>query len=387
MQRRHVSSPGQARWAWLLCVVLVPALLFPRAAQAQTDLQISYSKSQRAKLYDGLSEDVDALQRYLGILKKVVKLVSPAVVHIEAEKDSNGSTGYGRSGRVEEAGSGVLVEIGGGPCILTNRHVVESALPKDITIKLDDGRVLHPSQVFGDPGTDVAVLRVEASNLPTVRLGDSAAMEIGDFVIAVGSPFGLSQSVSYGIISATGRRDLELGERGVRFQNFIQTDAAINPGNSGGPLLNLRGELIGINTAIASASGGNEGIGFSIPINMARNIAEQLLQDGNVARAFLGVVLDSKFDPAMAAKVGLPRPLGARVNAVTLDSPAAAARLQVGDVIVGYNGIVIENDTHLVNLVGLTKVGKQVPLTVFRDGKTLQLTVTVGDRDDYDLQH
>lgn len=384
MPRRLDSSPAQIRWAWLLCVGLAPALLLPRAALAQTDLQISYSKTERAKRYAELSEDVDALERYLGILKKVVKLVSPAVVHIEAEKDS---AGYGRGGRVEEAGSGVLVEIGGKPCILTNRHVVESALPKDITIELDDGRVLHPSQFFGDPGTDVAVLRVEASNLPTVRFGDSAAMEIGDFVIAVGSPFGLSQSVSYGIISATGRRDLELGERGVRFQNFIQTDAAINPGNSGGPLLNLRGELIGINTAIASSSGGNEGIGFSIPINMARNVAEQLLQDGAVARAFLGVVLDSKFGPALAAKIGLPRPVGARVNAVTLDSPAAEAKLQVNDVILRYNGVVIENDTHLVNLVGLTEVGKQVPLVVFRDGKTLQVTVTVGDRADYDLQH
>ena len=370
----------------LLCGALLPALAPPRVAQAQDQLQISYSKSDRDRQYDDLASDVAALQKHLGLLKKVVKLVSPAVVHIEAEKASSSSVGYGRSGRVEEAGSGVVVEIGGKPYILTNRHVVQSADPEDIRIRLADSRELHPTEVFGDAGTDIAVLAVDASNLAAVRFGDSAKLDIGDFVIAVGSPFGLSRSVSYGIISATGRRDLELGAEGVRFQNFLQTDAAINPGNSGGPLLNLKGELVGINTAIASSSGGNEGIGFSIPINMVRNVAQQLIENGSVSRAFLGVVLDSKFSPAMASSMGLPRPIGARINAVTLDSPAAQARLQVDDIVLQFNGVWIEDDTHLVNIVGLTAIGKEVPVVIFRGGKSVRVNVVVRDRDSFDLQ-
>jgi serine protease Do len=211
------------------------------------------------------------------------------------------------------------------------------------------------------------------------KLGNSDELEMGDFVLAVGSPFGLSHSITFGIVSATGRWDLKLGE-GVKYQHFIQTDAAINPGNSGGPLINLRGEVVGMNTAIASSSGGNEGIGFSIPINLAISIARQLVENNAVARAFLGVKLDGRFDTAGAIKVGLQRVRGARINEVTPDSPAAVARLLPNDVVLEYGGVRVENDSHLINLVNLTEVGREIPLVIYRDHKPLRLTVKVGQR-------
>jgi serine protease Do len=196
----------------------------------------------------------------------------------------------------------------------------------------------------------------------------------------VGSPFGLMRSVTYGIISAKGRRDLKLGDDGVRFQDFMQTDAAINPGNSGGPLINLRGEVIGINTAIASSSGGNEGIGFSIPINMALAVARQLIDNGSVVRAYLGVSLERKFTAASARKLGLTRLQGARISGVTAGSPAEAAGLKVDDVVLYFDGVRVQSDTHLVNLVSLTDVGKEVPVVIFRDRETITVPVKVGNR-------
>ena len=230
-----------------------------------------------------------------------------------------------------------------------------------------------------DEETDVGVLAIEAADLLASPVGDSDRMEIGDFVLAVGSPFGLSHSVTFGII-ARGRHDLQLGADSVRFQDFLQTDAAINPGNSGGPLCNLHGEIIGINTAIASNSGGNEGIGFSIPINLFMGVARQLIDSGKVTRAFLGVSLDAKFGPAMAAELGMSRPTGTRVRAVTPGGPAEAAGIREGDVILKLNGMAIDDDAHLVNLVGLIEVGKKVSLEVFRDGKTIVIPAEVADR-------
>jgi serine protease Do len=192
----------------------------------------------------------------------------------------------------------------------------------------------------------------------------------------MGSPFGLSHSVTFGIVSAKGRRDLELGDD-VRFQDFLQTDAAINPGNSGGPLVNLRAEVIGMNTAIASSSGGSEGIGFAIPINMVMVIVKQLIERGTVERAYMGVALDSKFGPAVAIAVGLSRPRGARVTRITPGSPAEHAKLQPGDIILRYNGVRIDNDSHLISLVSLTEVGKKVVLQIFRDRHLQELPVTL----------
>jgi serine protease Do len=309
----------------------------------------------------------------------VVKLVRPTVVHIEAEKIEPASVHYGRREYVEEAGSGCIIKINGGHYVITNRHVIKAASPNAIKIRLADGRELHPKRIWDDQDTDIAVMSIEAPGLVAARLGNSQEIEIGDFVLAVGSPFGLSHSITFGIVSATNRWDFKFGET-VRFQDFIQTDAAINPGNSGGPLINLRGEVIGMNTAIASSSGGNEGIGFSIPINLVMVIAKQLVEHNSVVRAFLGVVLDGEFNPAQAVSVGLKRPRGARIKDVNPNSPAAAAKLRSGDVVLEYDGIHVDNDSHLINLVNLTEVGKEVPMSVFRDGRAFRVMIKPASR-------
>ncbi len=381
---------GSVMFRWLpviaAVVLILPIAVEPPAASGQVATQTAregrgaISAERRAELYRQLRSQAEVLEKQAAVVKTVAKLIGPAVVHIEADVTNRQSLQYGAGRHVEESGSGVIVNLKGKFYVLTNRHVIRDALPEGIKIGLHDGRRIHPTKVWGDKETDIAVMAVSAPDLAASPLGDSDRMEIGDFVLAVGSPFGLSHSVTYGIISAKGRRDLALGGTDVRFQDFLQTDAAINPGNSGGPLINLRGEIIGINTAIASNSGGNEGIGFSIPINMFGIIARQLIEHGKVARAFLGVTLDSKFGPAMAAEVGLPRPCGARITGITGDSPAKAAELRVNDVILRFENTPVEDDAHLVNLVSLTEIGKKVRLEVFRDRKSIIVEVAVGDR-------
>lgn len=334
--------------------------------------------AERERLYSELAADVAELEQRGSILKRVVKLATPAVVHIEAKRDNESSRPT--RGDAEEAGSGVIIERRGKRFVLTNRHVIKYSTLNGINIKLSDGRIVHPKQVWSDPGTDVAIMSISSEGTVTARIGDSSRLEIGDFVVAVGSPFGLSHSVTYGIISAKGRRDLRLGDDGVQYQDFLQTDAAINPGNSGGPLLNLRGEVIGLNTAIASATGANEGIGFAIPINMVMVIADQLIERGTVVRAFLGVRLDASFGPAEAAQLGLARPEGARVTGITRNSPAEQARIQVGDVILEFDGTRIEDDMHLINLVSLTPVHKEVDVRLLREGRPVGMRVRVANK-------
>jgi len=348
------------------------ATLLPRPAATDP--------STRAALYMALGQQVDALEKRGNLLKTVARLICPTVVHIESDTSRRSTTSRGGTRQVEEAGSGVIIQWKGQFYVLTNGHVIRNAVNESVRIHLADGRVIHPDQRWIDPAIDAAVLRVSATDLVAAPLGNSDKMEIGDFVLAVGSPFGLSHSVTYGIISAKGRRDLELGNSEVRFQDFLQTDAAINPGNSGGPLINLRGEVIGINTAIASNSGGNEGIGFTIPINMFFRAARQLIEDGTVNRAFLGVVLDSKYGPSRAAEAGLSRPVGARITQVTADSPAHTADLHVGDIILQFDDIQVEDDNHLVNLVSMTDIGHEVSLKIVRDRLPITVRVAVGDR-------
>jgi serine protease Do len=365
---------------------LVAAVLLSgeRVATAQSpEGDNSTATETRERLFQEVAHEVAALERQGSLLKKVVQLVTPTVVHIEAEKPAASGSRSPRS-PIEEAGSGVIIQHKDVFYVLTNRHVVQDSPLAKIKIKLADGRIVHPKQVWTDRGTDVAVLALSLQNLVPARLGNSDVVEIGDFALAVGSPFGLSHSVTYGIISAKGRRDLKLGDGSVKYQDFLQTDAAINPGNSGGPLLNLRGEVIGINTAIASSSGGSEGIGFSIPINMATRIATQLIDRGSVVRAYLGVRLDSLFSPARAAQMGLPQPNGALVTNVTANSPAAAARLQPGDVILRMNNRRVDDDAHLVNMVSLTPVGSTIDLEIWREGRQVTIQAQVGNRDDFE---
>ncbi|RIK83025.1 MAG: serine protease [Planctomycetota bacterium] len=348
---------------------------FAASANAQ-DL----TPAERTRIYDDLERDAKEIDRFAGVLKKVALLAKETVVHIEADKDVESS---GR--HVEEAGSGVVVEIAGRNCVVTNRHVVRGAAPQRIKIRLADGRELQPKQVWTDEDTDLAVLALDRKddrddNIVAARLGDSDRLDIGDMVLAVGSPFGLSHSVTFGIISARNRRNLALGDSGLKYQDFLQTDASINPGNSGGPLLNLRGEVVGINTAIATESGKNEGIGFAIPANMVAPVVRQLVEKGRVQRAFLGVNLDARFGVAAAQRLGLNRPLGALVKEIIPRSPADAAKIAAGDVIVRFNETRVDDDTHLVNLVALTPVGSEVPVVVLRDRKEVRLTVKVGEK-------
>lgn len=314
------------------------------------------------------------------LLAKISRLTTNSVVHIQSERRSK------RGSLIEETGSGVIMESSKarGFFVVTNRHVVDETPLEQVSIHLHDGRVIHPSKVWTDKATDVAIMRVAPTNLAASRWGDSDKVEIGHMVLAMGSPFGLSQSVTLGIISAKGRRSLKMPESSEMInQDFLQTDAAINPGNSGGPLIDMQGQVIGINTAIASNSGGNEGIGFSIPSNLVRRVIDQLLEHGKVIRAYLGVSLDNDFTSDKAASLKLDRLRGARVVSAHPDSPAARADMRKDDVILTFDGIEVMDENHLINLVSLTAVGKKVKVGIFRGGKHQSIDVTVGDREDY----
>jgi serine protease Do len=337
----------------------------------------------RDEEYAMLAEEVTLLERQTNLLRRAVRLVTPTVVHIEAIKEGDGpgaARADGRpakadSQRVEEAGSGVVIQVGSGNYVLTNRHVIQSASLTNIRIETFDGVPLRVKRVLEDPSTDLAVIDIDRNDLPSAKIGDSRMLEVGDHVFAVGSPFGLNHSVSYGIISAKGRRNLELGTRSIVYQDFIQTDAAINPGNSGGPLMNMRGEVVGINTAIASNSGGNEGIGFSIPINLAVNVASQLVERGEIHRSYLGVSVERAFNTESGAGTTAQRPRGAFVKVIKPNSPAEIAGLRYGDVILEFDGTTVENDEHLVQLVGLSAVGRPIEVVVLRDAKCIRIPV------------
>ncbi|QDS93730.1 Putative serine protease HtrA [Roseimaritima multifibrata] len=331
-------------------------------------------RAERERLYAELASEVDALERMGNLVKRVAALVRPNVVHIEAHKTEEQR---GRRESFEEAGSGVIVEIDGSLWVLTNRHVIKGADAQGISLRLSNGREIKAQRVVSDAYTDIAVIAIEDANVSAAKLGDSSKVEIGDFVLAIGSPFGLSHSVTFGILSAKGRRDLSLGEEKIELQDFFQTDAAINPGNSGGPLLNLRGEIIALNTAIASSSGGSEGIGFAIPVNMAMRVANQLVRFGKLKRAYLGVTLDPNYTAADAEAKGIEFPGGALVKEIRPGSPAEQAKLRKGDVIVMFGPDTVENDDHLVARVGLTPVGTQIPLVIVRDGQRYQTSVSL----------
>ena len=350
-----------------------PGLDFRQREFSQTSAPAS---SDREYQFQALQRQADALEGQLGLIRNIVKFAGPSIVHIEATKAADPGKGFASS-KIEEAGAGVIVNLRGNPHVLTNRHVIFPADIRSIRIELNDGTLIRPTNIWTDPSTDVAVMQLDRRDLVTAKLGDSSRMEIGDHVLAVGSPFGLSHSVTYGILSAKGRRNLELGSKEIEIQDFFQTDAAINPGNSGGPLLNLRGEIVGINTAIASNSGGNEGIGFSIPINMAMVVAEQLVSNGKLGRSYLGVVLENAFDIFTARRLGLSVASGALVKSIIPNSPASRAGIQVGDVILEYNGTKIDNDGHLVKQVGLTPVGSTVAMVIYRDGNTRRVAAVV----------
>jgi len=275
-----------------------------------------------------------------------------------------------RKHEVEAAGSGVIVDAAKG-YILTNHHVIENA--DKITVTLLDNRSLSAKVIGSDKGSDLAVVKVDASGLTSMPLGDSSKLRVGDYVVAIGNPFGFSHTVTSGIVSALGRSGINRDA----YEDFIQTDASINPGNSGGALANLNGELVGINSAIISRSGGNIGIGFAIPMNMARSIMEQLISFGSVSRGLLGVSIND-VSPEVAATYGLHDNSGALVMAVSPDSSAEHAGIRIDDVIVTINGTHVRDSGSLRNAIGLLRPGDKVKVGLIREGKEANVTATLG---------
>jgi Do/DeqQ family serine protease len=266
-------------------------------------------------------------------------------------------------------GSGVIVSDDG--LVVTNNHVIQNA--REIAVTLSDRRRLRGTLVGTDPVTDIALVRIPGGRLPALKWGDSSRAAVGEYVVAIGNPFRLNQTVTMGIISAVGRSNVGI----VDYEDFIQTDAAINPGNSGGALVNVRGELIGINTAIYSETGGYQGIGFAVPANLARNVVEQLAERGRVVRGWVGITRITDVTPENAAEIGAPSAEGVVILEMLRGSPADRAGLQPGDVVVAFDGRPIREATQFRNDLAAAKVGSDITLGVLRDGRRVEVSVDV----------
>jgi serine protease Do/serine protease DegQ len=328
-------------------------------------------------------------------LAPMVKHVSPAVVNIATRGTVKEKPGQRnplmddpffrrffdvppdakpRERQFQSAGSGVIVDAKNG-YIVTNYHVVENA--NEITVTLLDDRSFSAKVIGSDEGADIAVLQAKQPNLTAISLGDSAHLEVGDFVVAIGNPFGLQHTVTAGIVSALGRT----GINPEGYEDFIQTDASINPGNSGGALVNLKGELVGINSAILSGSGGNIGIGFAIPVNMVKGVMDQLIKYGQVKRGILGVSLYN-VTPEIAKEFGLTDTTGALVAGVAPGSSAEKAGIKTGDIITSLNGTPMKGSGELRNAIGMLRVGDKVEIGYLRDGKPQKATALIAERND-----
>jgi Do/DeqQ family serine protease len=301
-------------------------------------------------------------------LAPLVDEVAPAVVNIRVTQQQRGP--FGRMLRGGGAGSGVIVDAENG-YVLTNHHVVGDA--DEIIVSLIDGRELDAELVGSDAGTDIALLKVEGDNLTDMPIGDSNTVRVGDFVIAIGSPYGLSHTVTSGIVSALGRTGISR----EGYEDFIQTDASINPGNSGGALVNMEGELIGINSVIISRSGGNVGIGFAVPTEIASSVMGQIIDFGEIRRGLLGVNIQD-IDSEAARTLGIETEGGALVSRVFPESAAEKAGLEVGDVIIGINDKTIASATELRNTIGLLRSGDNISIRFMRDNKTRTATAVLG---------
>jgi serine protease Do len=319
---------------------------------------------------------------------EIASAVSPSVVNISTTKVVKRETspfpedpffeffrpfhdfGMPRKWKEKSLGSGVIVSSDG--YIITNNHVVEQS--EDIKVTLYDKRTFTGKIVGADPKTDVAIVKISSDNFPSAPWGDSDKLQVGEFVLAIGNPFGLSHTVTMGIISAVGRANVGIAD----YEDFIQTDAAINPGNSGGPLVNTKGEIIGINTAIFSKSGGYQGIGFAVPSNMARLVMDQIMKQGKIVRGWLGVTIQ-EMTPELSHKFGLKDSKGALVGDISKDSPAEKAGIIRGDVIIEFNGKEVTGVAHLRNMVAQTRVGSSAVVKIIRDGKEITLNTVIAE--------
>lgn len=342
------------------------------------------------------NKDLEILSRSAKAFTSVVKEAKPAVVHVEVEKTVTANN-YGqnheffnnpfferffgpqqrgpqqqRRQKQQGQGSGFIISKDG--YILTNNHVVENA--DKITVTLSDNEKMEAKLIGTDPQSDVALIKIEnGKDLPVIPMGNSDALEVGEWVIAIGNPFGLSQTVTVGVVSAKGRSRVGINE----YENFIQTDAAINPGNSGGPLLNIYGEVVGINSALFSRTGGYMGIGFAIPINMVKAIEDQLHKHGKVTRGWLGVAIQD-VDENLAKSFGLDEAQGILISGVQNDSPADKGGLKQGDVILKLNGTVLKDVNDLRNRIALIIPETKADLQIVRDGKTKNIDLVIGEQ-------
>jgi len=380
-------------------VLLTGAVLLAIASIAANDKAADKNNSAKAQPVSlAVNDRPVARDGKLGFsFAPIVKKVAPSVVKITATvkgkeihtqqffpgmddpffrrffgDDPRGRNRTFRTPPQQGVGSGVIVSKDG--YIVTNNHVVDDA--DAVKILLQDGQEFTAKVIGKDPKTDVAVLRVDAKDLPAIEIADSDKIEIGDLVLAVGNPFDIGQTVTMGVVSATGRARL-----GLDYEDFIQTDAAINPGNSGGALVDAEGRLIGINTAILSRSGGNQGIGFAIPVNLARDVMNSLVTDGKVTRGYFGVMIQD-VTPALARKLDLKQQKGALVGDVVPKSPADKAGIQSGDVVTELDGKPVTDSRHLKLAVARAKPGEHVRVKVLRDGSTKTLDVTVKELPD-----
>lgn len=366
-----------------LAVALILMFMYPNllnSVQAPTTVEIKESQQKHT---------ASSKQQVVVSYADAVDTASPAVVNIQTSKIITRQTNpllndpfFGRlfldrnqsKSRQEiesSLGSGVIINKHG--YILTNNHVIAGA--DEILVALKSGNVKKAKIIGTDPETDLAVLKIEGDELPTIVLGKDTEARVGDVVLAIGNPFGVGQTVTSGIISATGRDMLGINT----FENFIQTDAAINPGNSGGALINPYGELIGINTAIFSRSGGSQGIGFAIPVSLAKNVMQQIIEHGLVKRGWLGVAIQS-IDSQLAESLGLTSTNGVIITNIIVNGPADKAKLTRGDVITKINDVKINNVRHALNTISLSKPGDKLTIEGVRQGKVFDATAVAFQR-------
>ncbi|RMD48839.1 MAG: DegQ family serine endoprotease [Ignavibacteria bacterium] len=392
--KRKFQIPG---YGLLLVGILIGALAFSNW-NSKTAPVIYANENNYSALMESQDTPIRTLKDFNNAIVNIAKAVNPTVVTVFIEKKLKvrqnvfnpffGSPfedffgdffGQRRSPQPKEKeyiqqgmGSGVIVSSDG--YILTNNHVVNGA--DEVKVRLMDKRTFTAKIIGTDPKTDIALIKIDAENLPKIQLGDSDKLQVGETVLAIGSPLSenLEHTVTMGIVSAKGRSNVGLAD----YEDFIQTDAAINPGNSGGALINLDGKLVGINTAIATRSGGFQGIGFAVPVNMAKSVMKSLKEHGTVIRGWLGAYIQN-VTPQIAEAMGLDVQEGALISDVMKDSPAEEAGIEAGDVVVEFNGKKIKNSTQLRNMVAATPPDTEVELKVLRDGEEKTITVTLGE--------